>query len=556
MRHFLRSRSGQAGSRATVAAVALVLGLSTILSSAPAAAGGFRGHGFGHGLGYGQGSGQGWRGEGRRHDDSYHAPRWPQRQVQERYVQERQVRERWRAPPRIYAAEPGYDDDYVVERPHRVRPRRHAMPVESAPPPRRSAPTIVRAEPKAKAEPRMRRAERKPASAPRPVAVADPSIAPGEVLCEIRGDVSVADVDRIARGYGLARQSFQRIGLTQSTLYRYSIRNGQSVPAVVTRLRADRRIASAQPNMQFRLQDDGLKTLAGAQYAVSKLQLAQVHRVARGDGVTVAVLDSGVDQTHPELAGSLAASVNALPSAAAPEPHGTGIASVIAAHAYLVGVAPAAKILAVRAFSGARGDGATGTTADIVRAIEIAVGANARVVNMSFAGPSDQLLARVIEAANAGGVIFVAAGGNAGPQAAPAYPAADPNVIAVTATDAADALFPSANRGDYIGVAAPGVDVLVATPGAGYALSSGTSVAAAHVSGLVALMLQEDSKLTPADARRMLADNARDLGPAGRDAQFGAGLIDPERTLQAAIRAGGKPEATVAAPSKIAGASD
>ncbi|MCB1536455.1 MAG: S8 family serine peptidase [Rhodoblastus sp.] len=546
MRQFLRSPSSPTGSRATIAALALFLGLSTILSSAPAAAGGFRGHGGGFGHSFGHGYGQAWRGEGRRHDDGYHAPRWPQRHVHER----------WRPPPRVYVDGPVYDDDYVVERPRRVRPRRHLIRHESAPPPRHVAPKIVRAAPDEKPAPRVRRAQRKPTPAPRQVAAVDPSIAPQEVLCEIRGDVPIAAVDQIARGYGLARESFQRVGLTQSTLYRYTIRNGQSVANVVTRLRADKRIASAQPNMQFRLQDEGAKALAGAQYAISKLQLSEVHRVAKGDGVTVAVLDSGVDQTHPELAGSLAASVNALKSAAAPEAHGTGIASVIAAHTNLVGVAPAAKILAVRAFSGARGDGATGTTADIVRAIEIAVGANARVVNMSFAGPADPLLARVIEAANARGVIFVAAGGNAGPDAAPAYPAADPNVIAVTATDAADALFPSANRGDYIGVAAPGVDVLVATPGDGYGLSSGTSVAAAHVSGLVALMLQEDSKLTPAEARRMLTDNARDLGPAGRDAQFGAGLIDPERTLEAAGRAGRKLEATIAAPAKITGASN
>lgn len=548
MRQFLLPPSGPAGSRATAVALALVLGFSTILSSAPATAGGFRGHGIGHSFGSGidHGHGQGWRGEGRRHDDGYHAPRWP----------ERQVHQRWRPPPRVYVNEPVYNDDYVVERPRRIRPRRHVVIEAIAPSPRRAAPKIVRAAPEAKPETRVRRAQRKPTPAPRQVAAVDPSIAPQEVLCEIKGDVPVAAVDQIARGYGLARESFQRVGLTQSTLYRYTIRSGQSVSSVVTRLRADKRIASAQPNMQFRLQDEGSKALAGAQYAISKLQLSQVHRVAKGDGVTVAVLDSGVDQTHPELAGSLTASVNALKSAAAPEAHGTSIASVIAAHTNLVGVAPAAKILAVRAFSGARGDGATGTTADIVRAIEIAVAADARIVNMSFAGPSDPLLARVIEAATARGVIFVAAGGNAGPEAAPAYPAADPNVIAVTATDAADALFPSANRGDYIGVAAPGVDVLVATPGDGYGLSSGTSVAAAHVSGLVALMLQEDSKLTPAEARRMLADNARDLGPAGRDTQFGAGLIDPERTLEAAIRAGGKPEAAIAAPAKIAGASD
>ena len=100
-----------------------------------------------------------------------------------------------------------------------------------------------------------------------------------------------------------------------------------------------------------------------------------------------------------------------------------------------------------------------------------------------------------------------------GPKSPPLYPAADPNVIAVTATDVDDALFSGANRGSYIVVAAPGVDVLVPAPGATYQFTTGTSVAAAEVSGVAALLIERNPALTPADVRRILMRTAKDLGP-------------------------------------------
>jgi subtilisin family serine protease len=107
-------------------------------------------------------------------------------------------------------------------------------------------------------------------------------------------------------------------------------------------------------------------------------------------------------------------------------------------------------------------------------------------------------------------------------------------VIAVTATDVADKLFTGANRGKYISVAAPGVDILVPAPENNYQLTTGTSVAAAEVSGIVALLLERNPKLTPADIRRILTASARRLGSADRDDDFGSGLIDPLKALQLA----------------------
>jgi subtilisin family serine protease len=128
---------------------------------------------------------------------------------------------------------------------------------------------------------------------------------------------------------------------------------------------------------------------------------------------------------------------------------------------------------------------------------------NMSFINMSFAGPKDPSLERALKVAYDKGIVLIAAAGNAGPKSAPLYPAADPNVIAVTATDVDDKLFTGANRGKYISVAAPGVDILVPAPEGEYQITTGTSVAAAEVSGIVALLLERNPKLTPADIRRI-----------------------------------------------------
>jgi subtilisin family serine protease len=130
-------------------------------------------------------------------------------------------------------------------------------------------------------------------------------------------------------------------------------------------------------------------------------------------------------------------------------------------------------------------------------------------------------------------VILVAAAGNAGPKSKPLYPGADPNVIAVTATDADDKLFAMANRGAYVAVAAPGVDILMPSPGAGYWVSTGTSMAAAYVSGVAALVLERQPRLDGEALRKLLVATAHDLGPKGRDDQFGAGLIDAFQAIMA-----------------------
>jgi subtilisin family serine protease len=293
-----------------------------------------------------------------------------------------------------------------------------------------------------------------------------------------------------------------------------------------------------QPNYQYQLQQGASAKPYGdpAQYALGKLRLAEAHGITKGDRILVAVIDSGIDASHPELAGVIADSLDTV-DGGEPHTHGTGIAGTIAAHSRLMGVAPRAKVLAVRAFDPS-GSGAQGTTFSILKGLEWSVGKGARVINMSFAGPKDPALGRAMSAAHKKGVALIAAAGNAGPKSPALYPAADPNVIAVSATDAEDKLFPDSNRGNHVAVSAPGVDILVPSPGAAYQVTSGTSFAAAHISGIAALVLERDPGLSPDGLRRVLLSTARDLGPKGRDKDFGVGLADAYRAV---ISAEGKP---------------
>src|SRR5260221_9805630 len=138
-------------------------------------------------------------------------------------------------------------------------------------------------------------------------------------------------------------------------------------------------------------------------------------------------------------------------------------------------------------------------------------------------------------AAAARGIMMVAAAGNGGPKSPPLYPAANPNVIAVSGTDAQDKLFAASNRGSHIAISAPGVDIFLPAPGGKYQMTSGTSFSAAYVSGIAALMLERNPALKPNEVRAILTSTARDLGAPGRDDLFGAGGADAYAAVTAAI---------------------
>jgi len=360
---------------------------------------------------------------------------------------------------------------------------------------------------------------------------------PNEVVIELAAAVTNQQSYALARHHRLTRLQSTAFQLGGTTLVRWRITDRRSVPAVVRDLETDPMVLSVQPNYLFALQDQTAIPAAPsegdpAQYILDKMHLPQAHELAKGK-VLVAVIDSGVDIKHPDLVGDIAGTFDALGTGLKPHAHGTAIAGAIAAHGRLMGAAPAAQILAVRAFSGDGGPD-DGNTFAIMTGMDWAVSHGARVINMSFAGPRDPGIARSIAAAHDKGVVLVAAAGNKGAKSPPLFPAADSNVIAVTATDANDQLPAFANRGGYVAVAAPGVDLMLLAPNGTLQFSSGTSFSAAYVTGTAALLLERRPDLGPETLRQALTETAHHLGAGSlgkaadraADDQSGAGLVD------------------------------
>jgi subtilisin family serine protease len=368
----------------------------------------------------------------------------------------------------------------------------------------------------------------------------------GQIVAEIDGSLSPAQADELARRHGLARVESLSFPLIDATIGLFRITDGRSMQVVSRELATDASFRAVQLNFRYKLQEQKAALTEGdpAQYALLKLRLTQAHTLAHGTNVTIAVIDSGIDVKHPEFANAIADSFDALGSKEGPHVHGTGIAGAIVAHARLMGSAPAARILAIRAF-GVAPNGAESTSFVVLKGLDYAAAHGAQIVNMSFAGPKDGLIERGIAALAARGIVMVAAAGNAGPKSPPLYPAANPNVIAVSATDAQDKLFVASNRGSHIAVSAPGVDIFLPAPDEKYQMTSGTSFSAAYVSGLAALMLERNPALKPGELRAILMRTARDLGAPGRDDLFGAGEADAYAAVSAVAIAPATPVAAV-----------
>ncbi len=356
------------------------------------------------------------------------------------------------------------------------------------------------------------------------------------IVAELAGNLSAEQAEALGRSHGLRRLSSQAFPLIDATIGLFQITDGRSYERASSSFASASGVISVQRDFRYLLQEQKAGQTEGdpAQYALAKLRLPEAHTLAHGAHVLVAVIDSGIDVRHPELANSVTDSFDALGTGGAPHVHGTGIAGAIASHARLMGAAPSAQLIAIRAF----GQGTVGVESSsfvILKSLDHAVSQHARIINMSFAGPKDPLIERAINAVAGRGILMVAASGNAGAKSPPLYPAANPNVIAVSATDARDRLFEASNRGSYVALAAPGAEIFLPAPDQKYQITSGTSFAAAYVSGIAALMLERNGALKPDDLRAILTRTARDLGSPGRDDLFGAGEADAYAAVEASI---------------------
>lgn len=246
------------------------------------------------------------------------------------------------------------------------------------------------------------------------------------------------------------------------------------------------------------------------------------------------MVDTGLNAGHDALAGARVELLRTDGRRAKSDLlHGTAVAALLvgARDSRAPGLVPGAELVAVDAFHRA-GKDQRSDVFSLIRALDRLSERQVRIANLSLAGPPNAALEAQVAQMDASGILLVAAAGNHGPAAGPAYPAAYPQVIAVTAVDRRGQVYRRAGRGDHIDLAAPGVDVWTAASVSGARTKTGTSYAAPFVTAAAALLLQENPSLSNAQIRARLLDGARDLGARGRDAIFGAGLVVPPATCR------------------------
>ncbi|WP_329188842.1 type VII secretion-associated serine protease mycosin [Actinacidiphila glaucinigra] len=306
-----------------------------------------------------------------------------------------------------------------------------------------------------------------------------------------------------------------------------------------------------------------------ADWALDALHAQEAWQRTKGKGVTVAVLDTGVDGTHPDLSGQVLDGKDMVGFGArrgdvAWARHGTGMAGIIAGHGHgpggsdgVLGIAPEARILPVRVIledkDPQRKKARTTRGSALADGIRWAADHGADVINLSLGDDSRTAHPEAqeddaVQYALRKGVVVVASAGNGGEQGNRAsYPAAYPGVIAVAAVDRYGSRAAFSTRRWYATVAAPGVDVVIADPNRRYYEGWGTSTASAYVSGAAALVRSAYPRLSPAQVKRLLEDTARSSPAGGRDDAVGHGLVDPAAALKAAAKV--EPEAV--APSAV-----
>jgi serine protease len=291
------------------------------------------------------------------------------------------------------------------------------------------------------------------------------------------------------------------------------------------------------------------------QWDLSKMRVASAWPTSTGAGVTVAVLDSGVDATHPDLDRQVLTGYDVIAGSdradSDPNGHGTHVAGTIAAltgnDTGISAIAPEAKILPVRVV-GANGSGYMSDAAD---GILYAADHGAGVINMSLGSTAHVMaVSNAIGYARSKGVVVVAAAGNERAKGSPvSYPAADDGVIGVAATDSADHVAAFSNQGSYVDVAAPGDSILSTVPADNglYAFYSGTSMASPHVAASAALIKAAYPALSPDQVQSALEKSAVDLGTEGKDTDYGYGRIDAAAALVAANPATARPATSAVA---------
>lgn len=275
------------------------------------------------------------------------------------------------------------------------------------------------------------------------------------------------------------------------------------------------------------------------QWHLRSLQVAEAHKHSLGEGVTVAVIDTGVDR-HPDLTKNLLLGVDVATGGGNgqidTDSHGTGMAGLIGAHGSgpntgALGIAPRVKLLPIRD----QGMNEQGDSDRLVEGIVWATAHGAHVINISGGGGPSAQLRNAVETAIQANVVIVASVGNRPAAQGVSFPAAYDGVLAVGATDRQGNHVDLSVAGKQVAISAPGVDIYSTSYRGLYRKGSGTSDAAAIVSGAVALVRSKYPGLSAEEVVHRITATATDKGPPGRDEQYGYGVLNLVAALTADV---------------------
>ena len=359
-----------------------------------------------------------------------------------------------------------------------------------------------------------RRAPAPQRAAPRPALPAPPELV---VLLPFGQDPAAA----VAAGYGIIAQAPAPIG--GATLLRLRLASGRTAEAARAELATLLPGALADENHLYSPDE----MLCGPDGCAAQAMIGWTGWPS-ASAPRIGMIDTGINLTHAALEGQKLSlfQIDLGEREAAGRQHGTAIAAQLVGRldGRVPGLLPMAELVAVEAFH-SLGGVERADAFSLVQGIETLVGAEVSVINLSFSGPENAVLRQVVERAAAAGIALVAAAGNGGPGAEPAYPAAWPEVVAVTAVDGEGRAYRQANRGPYITLAAPGVNLWTAASVSGGRLRSGTSYAAPFVTATLAVERMRNPGLSVEDVVAGVVACAADLGEAGFDPVYGHGLV-------------------------------
>ncbi|MFL6707568.1 MAG: S8 family serine peptidase [Massilia sp.] len=377
----------------------------------------------------------------------------------------------------------------------------------------------------------------------------------GRILVETLAGVSAADLDTILKVHGGKRRK-----LGQSNIHVVELPPGASEADAVARLRHNPAFKSVELDRKFKSTLAVTDPYVGSEWHLSKINAQTAWDTSQGAGVTIAILDSGVDGTHPDLVPNLVAGYNAYNNNLDTSDvcgHGTAVAGSSAARsnngAGVAAVAGQAKIMPVRiAYLDSTDGGCYAYASTIASGITWAADHGARVANVSY-GPlagnaTIQNAAQYMK--SKGGLVFISAGNNG----------IDENLvptttlIAVSATDSNDAMAGWSSYGSFVSLSAPGAGIWTTSRGGVYQAWSGTSFAAPVAAGVAALMMSAAPGLDSTQIEQALFASSVDLGAPGRDPQFGYGRVNADAAVKAALAKVGTvdtqaPSAAITSPS-------